>query len=99
MRELNAYGKVGHTTINHWLEACQIANAEDLVKEAEAAKAIAEDEKDSPSVWIDAERYSRVLGEHALTPKPLPKGQPKRGTINPKFIKPKEEDDPEQRRY
>lgn len=99
MRELNAYGKVGHTTIDSWLAACQRANVAELAKEAQAAKAIAEDENDSPSVWIDAERYSRVLGEQALTPKPLPKGQPKRGTINPKFIKPREELEEDQRRY
>lgn len=90
MRELNAYGKVGHITIHHWVEACKKANAEELVHEAQAAKEIAEEEQDSDRVWVDAERYARVLGEQALAPKPLPKGQPKSRTINPKFLKPAE---------
>lgn len=97
MRELHSYGKVGHIPIHNWLEACQNANAEELVKEAQVAKAVAEQENDSPRVWVDADRYVRVLGEEALVAKPLSKGQPKKGTINPKFLKPKE--DVEQRQF
>lgn len=87
MRELHAYGKVGHTLINPWVEACQRANAGELVYEAQAAKDMLETENDSDWVWVDAERFSRVLGEEALVPRPRPKGQPKSRTINPKFLK------------
>lgn len=91
MRELEAYGKVGHTTIDAWIQACKRANVKDLLEEAQVAKMAAEEEKDSTRVWIDAERYSHVKGEESLVPKPLRKKKKKFEGFNPKFLAPRSE--------
>jgi hypothetical protein len=96
MRELRSYARVGHEEIRHWIEACQKAGNEELLNEALVAQKLAEEEKDSPRVWIDKERYTTVLGEDALQPKALPR-KAKRGNVNPKYLKEREESSPQSR--